>query len=254
VNAREASTPIEAILLDIEGTTTPIAFVVDVLFPYARKHLQRHLEEHAASPVYASVLDQLSEEHAIDQRAGEGVAAWVDAPLAARLDSAATYAEWLMDRDRKSTPLKLLQGKLWEGGYQRGELIGKVFDDVPPALARWQSDGVQVGIFSSGSVLAQQLLFRHSSAGDLTPFLRWYFDTTTGKKADRDSYRRIASAMNMRPESIVFLSDVVAELDAARGAGLSTRLSIRPGNALPPLPHDHPAIRTFDEISTIHPG
>ena len=139
-----------------------------------------------------------------------------------------------MDRDRKSTPLKILQGKLWEGGYQRGELVGEVFTDVPRALARWQAEGVQVGIFSSGSVLAQQLLFRHSSAGDLTPFLRWYFDTTTGKKADSDSYHRIAAAMNMLPESIVFLSDIVAELDAARDAGLPTRLSIRPGNAPPP--------------------
>ena len=250
MNAADTSARIEAILLDIEGTTTPIAFVVDVLFPYARKHLRRHFEEHAASPIYASVLDQLREEHAVDQRAGEPVATWVDAPPAARLDSAASYAEWLMDRDRKSTPLKILQGKLWEGGYQRGELVGEVFTDVPRALARWQAEGVQVGIFSSGSVLAQQLLFRHSSAGDLTPFLRWYFDTTTGKKADRDSYHRIAAAMNMLPESIVFLSDIVAELDAARDAGLPTRLSIRPGNAPPPLAHGHPMIRTFDEITS----
>lgn len=250
MNAREASPRIEAVLLDIEGTTTPLAFVVDVLFPYARKHLRRHLDELAASPNYASVLDQLRGEHAVDERAGEPVAAWVDAPPAARLDSAASYAEWLMDRDRKSTPLKILQGTLWEEGYQRGELVGEVFADVPAALARWQAEGVQVGIFSSGSVLAQQQLFRHSSAGDLTPFLRWYFDTTTGKKTDPDSYRRIRAAMNTRPESIVFLSDTVAELDAARDAGLSTRLSIRPGNAPPSRPHDHPTIRTFDDITS----
>jgi enolase-phosphatase E1 len=222
---------------------------VDVLFPYARRQLRRHLEEFAASPVHAYVLDQLREEHAFDQRAGEPVAPWADATPAARLDSAASYAEWLMDRDRKSTPLKTLQGKLWEEGYQRGELVGEVFADVAPALARWQADGVQTGIYSSGSVLAQQLLFRHSSAGDLTPFLRWHFDTTTGKKTDRDSYRRIAAAMNMRPESIVFVSDSVAELDAARDAGLPTRLSIRPGNAPPPSAHDHPTIRTFEERS-----
>ena len=254
MNTREASTRIEAVLLDVEGTTTPIAFVVDVLVPYARKHVRRHLEELAASPIAASVLDQLRELHAVDQRAGESVAAWVDAPLRARLDSAASYAEWLMDRDRKSTPLKTLQGALWEVGYQRGELVGEVFADVPTALARWQAAGVQVGIFSSGSVLAQQLLFRHSSAGDLTPFLRWYFDTTTGKKTDPDSYRRIAAAMNTRPESIMFLSDVVVELDAARAAGLATRLSIRPGNVPPPLPHDHPAIRTFDDFTSTHSG
>ena len=249
VNTREASPRVEAVLLDVEGTTTPIAFVVDVLFPYARKHLRRHLAELAASPIDASVLDQLRELHAVDQRAGESVPAWVDAPPSARLDSAAGYAEWLMDRDRKSTPLKTLQGAIWEAGYQRGELVGEVFADVPPALARWQAAGVQVGIFSSGSVLAQQLHFRHSSAGDLTPLLRWYFDTTTGNKTDTDSYRRIAAAMNKRPESIVFLSDVVAELDAARAAGLATRLSIRPGNVPPPLPHGHSTIRTFDEFT-----
>ena len=163
-------------------------------------------------------------------------------------DSAASYAEWLMDRDRKSTPLKTLQGKIWEEGYQRGELVGEVFADVPPALSRWHAQGAPVGIFSSGSVLAQQLLFRHSSAGDLTPFLRWYFDTTTGKKADSDSYRRIAAAMNMPPQAIVFVSDIVAELDAARDAGLQTRLSIRPGNAPPPPAQGHAVIRTFDEF------
>ncbi len=245
MSARATSARTKAILLDIEGTTTPIAFVVDVLFPYARKHLRRHLEEHATSP---TLFDQLREEHVADQRAGEPVPPWVDEPPGARLDSAAGYAAWLMDRDRKSTPLKSLQGKIWEEGYQRGELVGEVFADVPRGLRRWHAQGVQVGIFSSGSVLAQQLLFRHSSAGDLTSFLRWYFDTTTGKKADSDSYRRIAAAMNIPPEALVFVSDIVAELDAARGAGLPTRLSIRPGNAPPPLAHGHTVIRTFDEM------
>ena len=129
MNAADASAR-EAILLDIEGTTTPIAFVVDLLFPYARKHLRRHLEEHATSLTYASLFDQLREAHAADQRARESVPAWVDASPAARRDSAASYAEWLMDRDRKSTPLKTLQGKIWEEGYQRGELVGEVFADV----------------------------------------------------------------------------------------------------------------------------
>ena len=248
MNGRDASARLEAILLDIEGTTTPIAFVVDVLFPYARRHLRQHLEGHATSPTYASLLDQLRKEHAADQRAAEPVPAWLDASPSARLDSAARYAEWLMDRDRKSTPLKRLQGELWEEGYQRGELVGEVFADVPGALARWHAQGVQIGIFSSGSVLAQRLLFRHSSAGDLTPFLQWYFDTTTGKKADADSYRRIAAAMNMPPQAIVFVSDLVAELDAARDAGLQTRLSIRPGNARRPPAQGHAVVRTFDEL------
>ena len=128
---------------------------------------------------------------------GEAVPPWVDAPPAARLASVASYCEWLMDRDRKSTALKVLQGKIWEEGYARGELVGDVFADVPGALERWRAQHLQIGIFSSGSVLAQQLLFRHSSAGDLTRFLQWYFDTTTGAKTDSESYRRIATAMGL---------------------------------------------------------
>jgi enolase-phosphatase E1 len=241
---------IEAILLDIEGTTTPIAFVVDGLFPYARRHLRQHLERLATSPTSAALLDQLREDHAADQRAGEPVPGWLDAPPSALLDSAARYAEWLMDRDRKSTPLKSLQGEIWEAGYRHGELVGEVFPDVACALERWHAQRVQIGIFSSGSVLAQRLLFRHSSAGDLTRFLQWYFDTTTGKKADADSYRRIAAAMNTPPQAIVFVSDVVAELDAARDAGLQTRLSIRPGNATLPPAQDHAVVHTFDELES----
>ena len=249
VKPADASARIEAILLDIEGTTTPIAFVVNQLFPYARSHLRQHLEGHATSRTCAALLDQLREEHAADQRAAEPVPAWLDAPPSARLDSAVRYAEWLMDRDRKATPLKSLQGEIWEEGYQRGELVGEVFADVPAALARWHARGLQIGIFSSGSALAQRLLFRHSSAGDLTPCLGWYFDTTMGKKADADSYRRIAAAMNALPQAIVFVSDLVAELDAARDAGLQTRLSIRPGNApLPPARGRHAVVRTFDEL------
>jgi len=248
VSARAAPTGIQAILLDIEGTTTPMAFVVEVLFPYARNHLRRHLEQHATSPMYASLFDRLRHEHASDRSAGEAVPPWVDAPPAAHLAFVASYAEWLMDKDRKSTALKALQGRIWEEGYRRGELVGEVFADVPRALARWHAQHLQIGIFSSGSVLAQRLLFRHSSAGDLTPFLQWYFDTSTGAKADSDSYRRIAMAMEMPPEAIVFVSDVVRELDAARGVGMHTRLSIRPGNA-PPPEHGYAVIRTFDEIT-----
>jgi enolase-phosphatase E1 len=250
VNAGDASTSIAAILLDIEGTTTPIAFVVDVLFPYARTRLRQHLVKHAGSRASSSIVDGLREERAADQRAGEAVPPWVDATLAGQLESAASYAEWLMDRDRKSTPLKSLQGELWEQGYQSGEFVGAVFGDVPAALARWHGAGLQIGIFSSGSVLAQQLLFRYSTAGDLTPYLRWYFDTTTGKKADSDSYRRIAATIGVPPGTILFVSDIVAELDAARAAGLATTLAMRPGNPAPPAAHRHPTIQTFDEIAS----
>ena len=131
---------------------------------------------------------------------------------------------------------------MWEEGYRLGDLRGEVFADVPEAFSRWRAQGLEIGIFSSGSVLAQQLLFRYSSAGDLTGHLRWHFDTTVGPKGDAASYARIAAAMTLPPHAVLFLSDVVRELDAARAAGLQTRLVIRPGNAAVPEGHGHVVI------------
>jgi enolase-phosphatase E1 len=223
------------ILLDIEGTTTPITFVTGVLFPYARKHLRAHLEEHAGSAEYAALLSRLDDERATAGRAGEIVPA-----------TAEDFVEWLMDRDRKSTALKDLQGRIWEDGYRRGELVGDVYPDVGPALERWHKQHVPVGIFSSGSVLAQQLLFRYSSAGDLTGFLRSHFDTRVGSKTDAESYRFIARSVGTPAESCLFLSDVTKELDAAQAAGMRVRLVIRPGNAPVANEDDYEAIRSFD--------
>jgi len=199
------------LLLDIEGTTTPIAFVTDTLFPYAR----------------ARLVSFLSREGRADE-------------------ASAFLAE--MDRDSKSTELKALQGRIWEDGYRSGELTGTVFDDVPRAFGRWQSAGTPIAIFSSGSVLAQQWLFRRSSAGDLTPFISQYFDTEVGPKRDPASYARIAATVALPPSSITFVSDVVAELDAARAAGMQTIMSLRPGNH-PQPPHDHRVVHSFDEIT-----
>ena len=243
------SATIRAVLLDIEGTTTPIKFVYEVLLPYARRHLRRYVEQHAASPEQAPIYDRLRDEHASDLAAAEAVPRWIDEPPAARAGSILSYLEWLMDRDRKSTALKSLQGLIWEDGYRGGDLVGEVFADVPAALARWRAQRIDAGIFSSGSVLAQQLLVRHSSAGDLTSLLRWYFDTTSGPKTDPDSYRRIAAAMGIPVASVLFVSDVAAELDAARTASMQTRLSLRPGNRPPPPGHGHTEIRTFDELT-----
>ena len=248
MSAEPAGGETRAILLDIEGTTTPISFVFDVLFPYVRAHLSEHLERHADDPALARLIDHLKAEHASDRAAGQPVPLWDDATEEARPGSAAAYVEWLMDRDRKSTPLKELQGWIWEEGYRRGELASDVFGDVPPAFERWTARGLGVAIFSSGSVRAQRLLFQHAPAGDLGRFLSRYFDTTTGSKTDPASYRRIASAMNLQPSAIVFVSDVTKELDAARDAGMQTRLAIRPGNAPQPPDDSHPVIRTFDEL------
>ena len=221
---------VRAILLDIEGTTTPIAFVHDVLFTYAREHVRAFLKANSA----ADDIALLREEHAVDVKEGRN-----PPPLTAE------YVEWLIALDRKSTGLKSLQGKIWRQGYEEGLLKAQVFEDVAPAFQRWRERGLRISIFSSGSVLAQQLLFAHTEVGDLTPFIDSYFDTTVGKKGEAESYRRIAEAMDLQTRQILFISDVMAELDAANQAGMKTILSIRPGNEPQP---QYPSIRGFDEI------
>ncbi len=155
-----------------------------------------------------------------------------------------------MDQDRKSTGLKSLQGKIWEEGYRSGDLRGEVYPDVPPALERWRRQGIDVAIFSSGSVQAQRSLFGNSVAGDLTRFIRAYFDTTTGPKREPESYTRIAAALERLPSAVLFLSDIAAELDAAQDTGMQTGLCIRtPGQT--PAAGAHPVIRAFDDIATL---
>ena len=244
-----AAAGIGAILLDIEGTTTPISFVTQVLFPHARTRLRSHLEGHARSPAYEILFAAFREEQASDWLRGEPVPPWADEPESARLAAIGAYADWLMDRDRKSPALKELQGRIWEDGYRSGELIGEVFPDVPEALRRWQERKVPVGIFSSGSVLAQQLLFGHSSAGDLRPYLRWYFDTRVGPKVEPDGYRTIAQTVGLPADSILFVSDITRELRAARAGGMQVRLSLRPGNAPQPDGHDFEPITSLADIS-----
>ena len=152
-----------------------------------------------------------------------------------------------MDRDRKSTGLKSLQGKIWEEGYRAGALKSEVYSDVPPALERWRRQGIDIAIFSSGSIQAQQDLFRNTVAGDLTRFIRAYFDTTTGPKTQPESYARIAADLERTPVEVLFVSDVTAELDAARTAGMRTALCVRMAGS--PTPSGgHPVIHTFSEL------
>jgi enolase-phosphatase E1 len=239
---------LHAILLDIEGTTTPITFIYQVLFPFARSRARDFLRRHWDVPEVRADLAGLRAEHAADENRGSSPPVLRDEPAEADLDSIVAYVHWLMDQDRKSTPLKSLQGKIWEAGYRSSELRSQVFADVPPALARWCRQGKEIAIFSSGSVLAQKLLFAHTEAGDLTPQISSYFDTTTGAKNQAESCRRIAAALARPPAEIVFVSDVVAELDAARAAGMQTVLSERPGNCPQPSGHAHPPLRSFDEL------
>lgn len=221
----------KGILLDIEGTTTPISFVYDVLFPFAREHAHEHL----------GIDDQraLKTEYDADVAKGLTPPSWASGAI--------HYVHWLMDQDRKSTALKNLQGKIWQEGYRRGELHGAVFPDVPPALERWFNAGIDVRIYSSGSVLAQQLIFSTTPYGDLTRFLKGYFDTTTGPKAEPSSYATIAAAVGVAPSEILFISDVVRELDAATAAGFQVVLSLRAGN--PPQPSNaYRSVRSFDDL------
>ena len=235
------STPSSAVLLDVEGTTTPIDFVYRVLFPYARERYLPFLTERFADAEVAVEVRALAEEHRRDASGGQRPPPWEDSP-----EGVAAYASWLTDRDRKSTALKALQGRIWEDGFRAGELQARVYDDVPPALLRWTGAGKKVAIFSSGSVRAQRMLFAHTQAGDLTPHLSGYFDTSIGFKTEPESYRQIAASLERAPEEILFVSDVTAELDAARAAGLQTALAARSDTM--PMTATHRLVRTFDRL------
>jgi enolase-phosphatase E1 len=229
------------ILLDVEGTTSSISFVYDVLFEHAKRQIGPFLETHAADP---AVLDLAA---AVTAAAG---APLEPAAIAADPTRAALAAIELMNRDSKDTALKALQGMIWLAGFESGEIVAHVFDDVLPALARWADSGLDVRIYSSGSIQAQRLFFSHTAAGDLTPRLRGHYDTTTGPKRERASYERIALDMGLEPRRILFVSDVGEELDAARAAGMATALAVRPGNRDPGGVGDHEPITSFKEIVT----
>ncbi|HEX3469764.1 MAG TPA: acireductone synthase [Silvibacterium sp.] len=231
------------ILLDIEGTTTPISFVSEILFSYARMHLKQFLYEHADDEGIRRDLDQLLEENQAET--SNGVPKISEAHSCTQ---AYDYLVWLMDEDRKSSALKSIQGRIWETGYASGQLKSTVFDDVPAAFGRWHDEGRRVAIYSSGSVLAQKLLFQHSQAGDLTRWIEAYFDTASGPKTDAASYSRIAQALGIEPKEILFLSDSPAELDAGASAGLDVRLAVRPGNRATHSSVQHLPVFSFDEL------
>lgn len=236
---------VRGILLDIEGTTTPIAFVHDVLFKYARTHVKDFLTSNFSVDEVRADIALLREEHAADVKEGRHPPTLTSE---SEIETVAAYVEWLIALDRKSTGLKSLQGKIWRQGYLEGSLKSQVFPDVAPALERWRSRGLSISIFSSGSVLAQQLLFAHTEAGDLTLSIDNYFDTQIGKKGEAESYRRIAEALGFSAHEILFISDVVAELDAANQAGIKPLLSLRPGNPPQPDAQRYPSIHTFDSL------
>ena len=240
---------VRGILLDIEGTTTPIAFVHEVLFSYARLRVREYLTEHFDSAELREDLERLREEQAVDLKQNLKPPGLVDGSRDATIGSFVAYITWLMDQDRKSPGLKSLQGKIWREGYLDGSLRAQLFPDVAPALERWHAAGVTISIFSSGSTLAQQLLFAHTEAGDLSKFITKYFDTAVGAKTDVESYRQIAASLSLPATDVLFISDVVAELDAAKRAGMETFLAIRPGNRPQGSPERYRTIESFKEIS-----
>ena len=208
---------VKYVLTDIEGTTTSVKFVYDQLFPYFRSHIgdlksmiqQPDVQEAFRLTVKLSLDLEGRKLNSVDEIIN-------------------TLNRW-SEEDRKITPLKSVQGILWEDGYKKGELKGHVYADVLPALEHWKSLGIQMGVFSSGSIAAQKLIFGYSELGDLTPFFSHYFDTTTGGKKEAETYPKIADAIGLQPSEIIFLSDITDELVAADAAGFQTVQLVRPG-------------------------
>lgn len=224
-------TQVRAILLDIEGTTTPIDFVTKTLFPYASRKLEGFLRENAADAEVRALTKELRVQHELDERNGLKPPSWREDSEEEQVRSSAAYGQWLIARDSKCTPLKALQGKIWQQGYASGELQGEVYPDVPVAFERWKQQGKKICIYSSGSVLAQQLLFGSVATGDLTPYIAAFFDTHVGAKAEVESYRKIAGSVSYEPKQFLFVSDAVKEIEAAREAGMQALLCEREGHS-----------------------
>lgn len=208
---------IRYILTDIEGTTTSVKFVYDVLFPYFREHIGE-LRQMTTQPEVQLAFKQTVE-----------LAASLENKKLSSIDDIINTLHRWSQEDRKITPLKSVQGILWTKGYESGEILGHVYVDVQPALEKWKSHGLQMGVFSSGSIAAQKLIFGYSEAGDLTPFFSNYFDTTTGGKRETETYSKIASELGLSVDEILFLSDIVEELEAADQCGMQTVQLVRPG-------------------------
>jgi len=228
---------IQAILTDIEGTTTSLAFVKEVLFPHARRQMAAFIDEHRHLPEVRALMDEAT-------RLADLPEGTDDADLVARL------VEWI-DQDRKLTPLKALQGMIWAQGYARGEFHGHLYPDAVEWIKAWHQQGYKLGVYSSGSVPAQKLLFAHTAWGDLTPLFSHYFDTRVGSKQETRSYHEIARQVTLPAEQILFLSDLTGELDAAREAGLATCQLLRDETAARSMDTGHPIAHDFSDVARL---
>ncbi len=221
---------IKAIVTDIEGTTSSLSFVKEVLFPYARANLAEYVRRHADEPQVKTLLDDTCKE--------------VGAELDTR-ELIAQLIQWI-DEDKKVTPLKSLQGLIWESGYLQGDFKGHVYPDAADNLKAWKAEGLDLYIYSSGSVYAQKLLFAHTEYGDLTSLFSGYFDTHIGGKKEQQSYCKIAGQLGIPADQLLFLSDIKEELDAAKAAGFQTIWLTR--DSAPDLQAEHPQVSSFNQI------
>lgn len=222
---------IKAIVTDIEGTTSSIRFVHEVLFPYARQRMAEFLRAHGEAPQVAAQIE------AVRREAGEAL----------DLDGVIGQLIAWIDADRKITPLKALQGMIWEAGFRNGDFTGHVYEDAARHLRGWHTQGIPLYVFSSGSVQAQRLLFGYSDVGDLTPLFSGFYDTRIGAKRDASAYTAIAADIGLPPADILFLSDIAGELDAARDAGMQTLWLVRDGP--PDAAAAHRQVSDFDAIA-----
>ena len=240
---------VSAVLLDIEGTTSSIRFVYDAMFPFVRHNLGSFLHRAWEQPAVQRAAELIAKD-----AGAVSLSTWVgtvDGQPINREDAiqrVRTEVNRLMDNDVKATGLKELQGLIWTDGFSSGELVAHVYPDVPPAIRAWHQRGIDIRIYSSGSITAQKQFYAHTEAGNLLFLFSGHYDTTTGPKRESKSYGAIAADMNRPPASILFLSDVPAELDAASAAGFQTGLLLRPGNAPVSPPVSHPSFESFADI------
>ena len=237
------------LLLDIEGTTCPVSFVSDILFPFAKQELSHYIKQHwykisHNKPIQAAKMEWLNdlspESMQIKQQVIEGETEEIEALI--------QYLKHLINIDKKSTALKVLQGKIWEHGYSNGELKSQLFPETAECLREWREQGLTLSVYSSGSIQAQKLLYRHSPAGDLEKLFSHWFDTHTGPKKSTESYIRIAEQLHSSPNKIWFVSDNGTECDSARLAGMHTLFSLRDGNP-DRDPRDHTVVQSLREVS-----
>jgi enolase-phosphatase E1 len=251
VRSPASDNQINVILVDIEGTTTPVDFVYETLFPYARANIDSFLREHSVDQEIVSLIEQLHIQYNYDKRDEKLqvlLPPWIEDNDEMQLRSAVAYFQWLITKDIKHTALKSLEGKIWEEGYNMGEIRGIVYRDVPPAFKRWTKQKRLICIYSSGSVLAQQLLFRTVAYGDLTAYISTFFDTGVGAKTQSESYRKIAESLACSPRNVLFISDTIKEIKAAQEARMRTILCNRDLKTSQLPETNIVIIRSFDEV------